>query len=167
MGTAINTNLLQMIRHPPHVALFSPWRNFHTWLLRLKAGPVPCCTQMCRVILQVLESSGLSSPCMSVCVCECVNAASDWRVMRWRCQGEHSPLSPLSSLSALYSQCELFIHCSARVIIVTVSQPGLPHTHKHTHADRHTCTPSICVFSVSCKDVNSGDMTVLQALEDN
>lgn len=69
----------------------------------------------------------------SLWVCVCMNAPGVRGVMRWRCHWEHSPLASLSfSLFALYSQHEVFI--SARVIIVTVSQHGLPRN-AHTLAD--------------------------------
>ena len=132
-----------MIRHLPHHELFPPWR------LWLKAPPVPClCWSAHSVILCCRCSSPRrSSSLRSVCVCECTDALSGRGVMRWRCQGELSPLSSLLSLSlfALYSQCELFIHRSARVIIVTVSQHGLPHTDTHRHTHTHTHTQMLCI----------------------
>ena len=100
----------------------------------------------CAVGARVLGGRPLSAVCVFVSVRMHWAAGELWDGDA-RESSAPSPLSSLLSLSlfALYSQCELFIHRSARVIIVTVSQHGLPHTDTHRHTHTHTHTQMLCI----------------------
>lgn len=129
-----------MIRHLPLIPLFPPWRCFRT--CSSDCEPVPPHTEVlyCTVGAVILR----------VWVCVWTHWASE---ELWDGDATESTAPSPLSLSALYSQHEVFIHCSARVIIVTVSQHGLPHTQTHTYADRLHC-----VNILSYKNVNRADI---------
>ena len=137
-----------MIRHLPHHELFPPWR------LWLKAPPVPClCWSAHSVILCCRCSSPRrSSSLRSVCVCECTDALSGRGVMRWRCQGELSPLSSLLSPLSL-SLCSLqsvwAVHpplCQSHYCnCESTWAPTHRHTQTHTHTHTHTHTQMLCI----------------------
>ncbi len=110
----------------------------------------------CAVFYCPVGAEVLSGCLLSAWVCLWVSEYTERYEMEM--PGRAQP--PLLSLCSLQSVWAV-IHRSARVIIVTVSQHELPHTHTvtHTHAELHSCTVLISILTVSYTDVDIDDIS--------